>query len=566
MVMRPKLYILITALTAFSMLSGCGPKPKVEFEPVSAEELRQPPLNPVAFYHYTNGVIAELEENYELALSYYRTALSHEPDSYDIRVALANLYLGMREYDEAWKVLKPLDNRFSEAVLLKADAHRGLGDWQEAIKYYRIVEKLDPTEIAPHWYLGNYYKQTGQFEKAVSQYEKMTALSNNPQVYNELVQLYLTVGDSTRAMKTYETSLAIDPGPENRDAYMGYADLLLNKGEIDSAITMVTRFLDQSPRDLETRFKLIELYITTERDDDAIYEIQSVAENYPNRSQILGRLGLLALDANQIEMAKQFFTELAEMNPNNFLAQYYLGRIAQFNQDFELAKERFYNVIDMADTIPDGWINLAEVYRVQDSLDMAVDILKQGMSRVKTGREDMRLFLSRYYSAQERYEAVVNILDGLIDSETDDVPTLFTLGSALERVGQVDSSIAVFERLLKLQPKFHPALNYLGYMLADQGIRLREAKQMIEDALAQDSLNPAYLDSYGWVLFKMGDLDEAEKYIRKALEQMQNDVVIWDHLAEIYYARGLREQAREMWEKALALDPDNATIREKLDR
>jgi tetratricopeptide (TPR) repeat protein len=197
---------------------------------------------------------------------------------------------------------------------------------------------------------------------------------------------------------------------------------------------------------------------------------------------------------------------------------------------------------------------------------MAVDILKQGMSRVKTGREDMRLFLSRYYSAQERYEAVVNILDGLIDSETDDVPTLFTLGSALERVGQVDSSIAVFERLLKLQPNFHPALNYLGYMLADQGIRLREAKQMIEDALAQDSLNPAYLDSYGWVLFKMGDLDEAEKYIRKALEQMQNDVVIWDHLAEIYYARGLREQAREMWEKALALDPDNATIREKLDR
>jgi Tfp pilus assembly protein PilF len=103
-------------------------------------------------------------------------------------------------------------------------------------------------------------------------------------------------------------------------------------------------------------------------------------------------------------------------------------------------------------------------------------------------------------------------------------------------------------------------------MLADQGIRLKEARRMIEQALTQDSMNPAYLDSYGWVLFKMGELDEAEKYIRMALEQMKSDVVIWDHLAEIYFAKGLREQAREMWEKALALDPDNAAIREKLDR
>ena len=104
-------------------------------------------------------------------------------------------------------------------------------------------------------------------------------------------------------------------------------------------------------------------------------------------------------------------------------------------------------------------------------------------------------------------------------------------------------------------------------MLADLGIRLQESKDMIERALAKDSLNPAYLDSYGWVLFKMGDLGQAEKYIKQAIDLMENaDAVIYDHLAEIYFAQGRVEDARRIWEQALALDPNNNDIKEKLGR
>jgi tetratricopeptide (TPR) repeat protein len=90
---------------------------------------------------------------------------------------------------------------------------------------------------------------------------------------------------------------------------------------------------------------------------------------------------------------------------------------------------------------------------------------------------------------------------------------------------------------------------------------------MIEKALAEDSANPAYLDSYGWVLFKMGKLGEAEKYIKQALDLMDNpDVELYDHLAEIYYAQGRQEDARMIWQKALGIDPNNVAIREKLGR
>ena len=200
-------------------------------------------------------------------------------------------------------------------------------------------------------------------------------------------------------------------------------------------------------------------------------------------------------------------------------------------------------------------------------LNVAVDILREGMERVTFAREEIQIYLSRYYAQMEMYQGVVNILEGLVDSSSTDIGLLFTMASALERTGDYASSEKLFRRILELEPEFHPALNYLGYMYADSGIHLTEARDMIKRAVEMDSTNAAYLDSYGWVLFKMGKISEAQKYIEQAIDLMDEmDAVVYDHLAEIYYAQGRIEDAKRIWEKALVLDPDNIAIREKLDR
>jgi len=558
-------YILTFLLVAL-FLCGCGPKPKVTVDEIPYEELIEKPLNQTAFQFYLNGVIAELEENYDLALSNYSSALAYAPDSYDIRIALAKIFMGMRNFERAREILQPLDNRFSEAVLMKADCRRGMGDWQDALNYYEIAQKIDPNEIASFWYMGQYYVQTEEYGKAIEQYERMMLMSDNVQIHNELARLYMTVADTVSALKTYEKSLEVDPTASNRDGYITHSQILRTFGNLDSAMVLVKQYIDLVPSSVEARLELIELYILSQRRDDALQEINSVAEEFPNRTAVIGQLGLYSLDLNEIESAQKYFEELAELDKQNYLAVFYLGRIAQFNADLELAKEYFYSVVDLADTIPDGWLNLAEVYRMQDSLDMAVSLIRQGLDHVQYGKQDMSIFLSRYYAQQERFQAVINVLEGIVDSSTTDVAVLFSMGSAYERIGEFDKSVTMFEQLLSISPDFHPALNYLGYMLADNGIRLKESRDMIERAMAQDSVNPAYQDSYGWVLFKMGEYAEAIKYIKMALEQMENDVVIYDHLAEIYYAQGRREEARKLWEKALGIEPDNIAIREKLDR
>jgi len=145
----------------------------------------------------------------------------------------------------------------------------------------------------------------------------------------------------------------------------------------------------------------------------------------------------------------------------------------------------------------------------------------------------------------------------------------------LERAKKVEASEAEFRKILDADPSNSGALNYLGYMLADRGVRLNDALQMITKALEQDPGNGAYLDSLGWVYFKLGRLNEAEENVRKALETTPRDATVRDHLGDILLKQGKVRDAVAQWELSLKewnasspadLEPDQlAKVKTKLD-
>jgi len=116
-----------------------------------------------------------------------------------------------------------------------------------------------------------------------------------------------------------------------------------------------------------------------------------------------------------------------------------------------------------------------------------------------------------------------------------------------------------------LAPDNALSLNYLGFMYADSGIKLDEAKEMIEKALEIEPDNGAYLDSYAWVLYKLGRYDKAIVAMNSAIERQQDDAILFDHRGDIYAALNETGKAEENWRKALEFDPDNETIRAKLN-
>jgi tetratricopeptide (TPR) repeat protein len=140
----------------------------------------------------------------------------------------------------------------------------------------------------------------------------------------------------------------------------------------------------------------------------------------------------------------------------------------------------------------------------------------------------------------------------------------FEYGAACEQAGQPQRSEAALQRALSINPAHHQSLNYLGYMWAERGKNLKEAKALIDRALELNPNNPAYLDSLAWALFKMGDPGSAEPLMVQALEQVSDDPTLLEHYADILAALGRNTEAVESYRKAMATGGPATLLKDKI--
>jgi predicted Zn-dependent protease len=144
---------------------------------------------------------------------------------------------------------------------------------------------------------------------------------------------------------------------------------------------------------------------------------------------------------------------------------------------------------------------------------------------------------------------------------------LIALSSAQDHAGDAKGSEESLRRVLASEPDNATALNNLGYFLVERNERLNEALEMIQRAVKAEPTNSSFLDSLGWAHFKLGQLDAAERQLTEAARRGVGSATIQEHLGDVYFGQGKKEQARIAWEKSLKLltDGDQASrIRQKL--
>lgn len=134
----------------------------------------------------------------------------------------------------------------------------------------------------------------------------------------------------------------------------------------------------------------------------------------------------------------------------------------------------------------------------------------------------------------------------------------YRLASAYERTGQRQPALGLLRGILEKRPDFAPALNYLGYMLAEKGESLEEAVGLAERAVELDPGNGAYVDSLGWAHFQLRQYDQARRYLERAAGLVPDDATIREHLGDVYAAVGDTRKAREVYRQALDLAGENA--------
>ena len=171
-------------------------------------------------------------------------------------------------------------------------------------------------------------------------------------------------------------------------------------------------------------------------------------------------------------------------------------------------------------------------------------------------RRDAFLMESDLYRKLGDRNAESEALNRALAAFPDDPMVLYSRAIAFERRDEVDKALAEFRKILVTDPNNVEALNALGYTLADRTTQYKEALQLINRARSAEPNNPAIIDSYGWVLYKMGDTDEALKQLQRAAK-LQKDPEIFAHLAEVLLKTGDRAGALKAFEQAVKLDTDN---------
>jgi tetratricopeptide (TPR) repeat protein len=255
----------------------------------------------------------------------------------------------------------------------------------------------------------------------------------------------------------------------------------------------------------------------------------------------------------QFAPAIETFRQIAEVDPD-MASRGEVQVIETYRAAKDYAKAEETAKADVAKYPDDRVLSSVYASTLADTgkYDAAIAQMKKLLA-AKTDRESL-IATAQIYEKAKRYPEMAQAIDDaekISKTKEDRETVLFMRGAMYERQKKYEQAEAEFRKVLDLNPENSSALNYLGYMLADRGVRLQEALQLISKALEEEPGNGAYLDSLGWVYYRLSRYPEAETNLKLALDKMSGDPTVHDHLGDVYLRQGKVKEAIAQWEMAL---------------
>lgn len=329
------------------------------------------------------------------------------------------------------------------------------------------------------------------------------------------------------------------------------------------AIAFVERFMEVTS-DLNVRAQLARWHGLEGNRETALSILRSVIEEDGNRYPDLLTLGLLEMQAGNLDTAEKHLKSLLASEQYRSNAYYHLGEVAIQNNQDDLAIDRFLRV-DRSELVIEARKQLANLAIKQQTPDQAHRWFSEARLLFPNFKHELYLAEAQFQTANRMADAAIPVLTEALMREPESVEILYTRALAYEQLNDIRGAENDLRQILELKPNDPDALNALGYTLADRTDRYEEALSLIESALAQKPESAAILDSMGWVLLKLGRLDEAEPYFVKAWE-MSQDHEIAAHYGELLWRLGQQQKAREIWDIGYESTPESDKIRDTIQR
>jgi len=389
-----------------------------------------------------------------------------------------------------------------------------------------------------------------------------TTYKDNLSLLFSVASLHQQQNNLQVALETIDQLLA--QNPNYYPAWTSKARIQASQGDTQGALSSVAEALKQFPDDksltiLKARLLIKEKDIAAARDT-----FLSLAQQSPRDAHVLLPLALTHLELNELDMAKVALQKLLNLHEMENEAHYYLGRIAQQEENYVSALNHYLAMTGGREFLA-AQNGAVKMYLELQRFDEALAHVKKLREMDSSHRQAYFLMEVELLNRTGRYEESISVLNDALAAYADDTDLRYSRAMVSEKLGNIDQLEADLGYIIDKDPNNATALNALGYTLADRTARLDEALKLINKARDIAPSDPAITDSLGWVYYRMGRLQEALKLLQEAYAAFP-DPEVAAHLGEVLWALDQKQLAKEIWQEGLQKQPDSQIIHNTLKR
>ncbi len=498
--------------------------------------------------------------NHVLAIELLTALVKKDPDATDPHLQLTTLLLASglagkaARHMEMLLASKKLTPEQQEQLQL---AHIRLflaqGRIKQALLEINSFLKTRPAHIVGRDIQVRILSSEKRYDEALAAIAEAIRVKERPEFRLLQAQMMLKNGDVMAATISLIRMQKLAPNLETPVLMLSM--LAVKEKRMDTAEKLLRNFIAGHPESLRVHLALGTLLIQQKRLFDAIMVYRELAGASGNNPDILRQLGMLYFEHKDYAEAEATFRKLVEIRPDD-MSRFYLAASMEA-QNKEAEASAMYEKIDTASALAtEAQVRLAAIDVSQDKFDKASQRL-QKILKHNPGHMDAHVMLSAIRLTQKKFRTLIDETAPLMSKKKLPLQLLFNRAVAFDHFKQYEQAETILNRIIRRDPDYTEALNFLGYSYAVQGIQLDKAKALIGRALILKPDDGYYLDSLAWAYYQGGEYAKAAKTQARALKQVPDDAVMREHYGDIMWKKGKQNAARQAWKKAIELKSEH---------
>ena len=361
-------------------------------------------------------------------------------------------------------------------------------------------------------------------------------------------------GKVGEAIRQAELSSKLSPIWEKPKLLLARALLLSGKNE--EAVSYLAHMIgDQINPSSDSRLELALAYMSSDRLDDALGQVSQILLERNSEYSALRLMAIINFRLEHYDSASKDFNELLEKDMFRMDSLFYLARISEQKSNFSDAL-KYYSMVTSGVNTVYSQRKVVSLLLSMNQISEAKNHLKDFGQKHPKYMNEMLQIESNLYSELDEYEEALVLSEKLVLYYPKNTGYQLKRANLLLELDRKNEALEAYSTIVKNSPRDPNALNAYGYVLTNYSNNYKKAYKLIKKAIKLDPDNPAIIDSYGWILYRMGKYEEAEEELNRAY-QLYKDPEIAFHLIKVLLKTNKKERAKNIFTEARVLFMDN---------